>query len=185
MRIDGKKLNAILPNGTFIDDYACIGLINNDINSSFAGERYLMYRMLRGYINGVKIPDAMYITCMKKIQQAMQRKVARYGICIETNPSSNFKISTLDTYEEHPITKFYNMGLTWNEELLDKCPQIHASINTDDKGLFDTSLENEYALIGRSLEKKYYNKQYVYEWLDRIRENGSQQSFKTRCKDDT
>lgn len=35
MRIDGKKLNAILPNGTFIDDYACIGLINNDINSSF------------------------------------------------------------------------------------------------------------------------------------------------------
>lgn len=90
----------------------------------------------------------------EKIQQAMQRKVAKYGICIETNPSSNFKISTLDTYEEHPITKFYNMGLTWNEELLDKCPQIHSSINTDDKGLFDTSLENEYALIGRSLEKK-------------------------------
>lgn len=59
MRIDGKKLNAILPNGTFIDDYACIGLINNDINSSFAGERYLMYRMLRGYINGVKIPDRL------------------------------------------------------------------------------------------------------------------------------
>lgn len=53
------------------------------------------------------------------------------------------------------------------------------------KGLFDTSLENEYALIGRSLEKKNYNKQYVYEWLDRIRENGNQQSFKTRYKDDT
>ena len=54
-----KLMNAILPNGTFIDDYACIGLINNDINSSFAGERYLMYRMLRGYINGVKIPDRL------------------------------------------------------------------------------------------------------------------------------
>ena len=150
---------------------------------------YLYHYSTQVRINGEKTlhkkVNAMYITCMKKIQQAMQRKVARCGICIETNPSSNFKISTLDTYEEHPITKFYNMGLTWNEELLDKCPQIHASINTDDKGLFDTSLENEYALIGRSLEKKNYNKQYVYEWLDRIRENGNQQSFKTRYKDDT
>lgn len=110
----------------------------------------------------------------------LQYKVSSEGICVETNPSSNFKISTLNKYEEHPIARFYNMGLTWNEELLDNCPQIHASINTDDKGLFDTSLENEYALVGCSMEKKLYNKQYVYEWLDRIRENGNQQSFKMK-----
>ena len=135
-------------------------------------------------INGENIKhkkvNKMYIECMKKIQTAMQYKVSSKGICVETNPSSNFKISTLNKYEEHPIARFYNMGLTWNEELLDNCPQIHASINTDDKGLFDTSLENEYALVGCSMEKKLYNKQYVYEWLDRIRENGNQQSFKIK-----
>lgn len=186
--ITGKYVSPVIFKWYYVNMEIQEGNIIRD-NMTISKLVYLYHYSTQVRINGEKTlhkkVNAMYITCMKKIQQAMQRKVAEYGICIETNPSSNFKISTLDTYEEHPITKFYNMGLTWNEELLDKCPQIHSSINTDDKGLFDTSLENEYALIGRSLEKKNYNKQYVYEWLDRIRENGNQQSFKTRYKDDT
>lgn len=114
----------------------------------------------------------------------MQRYVAKRGISIETNPSSNYRISTIDKYVEHPLLNFYNMGLTWNEDKLRGCPQLHVSINTDDKGIFDTTLENEYALMGNAVENikdedgnDTYNKQMVYDWLERIRQNGNQQSF--------
>ena len=58
------------------------------------------------------------------------------------------------------------------------------SINTDDQGIFNTSLENEYALIARSLElltdedgRPLYNKDDIYDWLDKIRDMGNEQSF--------
>lgn len=59
------------------------------------------------------------------------------------------------------------------------------SINTDDKGIFHTSLENEYALMACAMEKERdengnpkYNRQMVYQWLDNIREMGNMQSFR-------
>lgn len=129
------------------------------------------------------VPD-YYIDGIEKVQKAMQQCIAELGIGIEANPSSNFMISTMDSYEDHPISKLYNMGLVINPEELQECGQLHVSINTDDKGIFQTSLENEYALMGCALEhvtdgmgKKKYQKQFVYEWLDHIREHGNQQSF--------
>lgn len=126
----------------------------------------------------------IYIKGVRCVQKAMQRYVAKCGISIETNPSSNYRISTIDKYVEHPLLNFYNMGLTWNEDKLRGCPQLHVSINTDDKGIFDTTLENEYALMGNAVENikdedgnDMYNKQMVYDWLERIRQNGNQQSF--------
>ncbi len=65
------------------------------------------------------------------------------------------------------------------------CPQLFVSINTDDKGVFNTSLENEYALLASALEfaedengDKLYNPAAIYKWLDSIREMGIQQSFR-------
>lgn len=131
----------------------------------------------------VDIPD-FYIDGVEQIQRMMQRYIAQKGIFVEANPSSNLLISTMDKYEDHPITNLYNLGLTWDSKELRKCPQIHVSINTDDKGVFHTSLENEYALMGCALEQmqdkhggQKYQKQMVYEWMERIRENGIQQSF--------
>lgn len=138
----------------------------------------------RGQISLCKTITDSYLKGVQKVQKAMQRYVADCGISIEANPSSNYKISTIDKYEKHPILNFYNMGLTWDDDKLRACPQLHASINTDDKGVFDTSLENEFALMGCALEnmrdedgKRLYSRQMVYDWLDRIRENGNQQSF--------
>ena len=125
----------------------------------------------------------IYIEGVEKIQKHLQKIIAQKGICVETNPSSNYMISTMEKYEEHPICNMFNMGLTFKEDILE-CPQIHVSINTDDKGVFDTSLENEYALIGCALEQfkdqtgqTIYKKQMVYDWIERIRQNGNQQSF--------
>lgn len=127
----------------------------------------------------------IYVDGVAAVQKAMQREVAARGIGIEANPSSNLAISVIQGYEEHPIVQMYNKDLTWDMEKLTACPQINVSINTDDKGIFHTSLENEYALMACALEKvkdekgqNVYNRQMIYQWIDNIREMGNMQSFR-------
>ena len=76
----------------------------------------------------------------------------------------------------------YNLGLNHVDH--DGCAQMFVSINTDDKGVFHTSLENEYALMASAVEhmtddngKRIHSPQEVYDWLDRIRRMGNQQAF--------
>lgn len=136
----------------------------------------------------VTFPD-FYVKGVQKVQRAMQRMIAAKGICVESNPSSNYMISTMKSYEEHPISNFYNIGLTAEQNQLRNCPQLHVSVNTDDKGVFHTSLENEYALMACAMEKAVdetgeakYPRQMVYDWMDRIREMGNRQSFLERLE---
>lgn len=64
------------------------------------------------------------------------------------------------------------------------CAQISTSINSDDLGVFDTNLENEYALIAIALENekdengnpKYCSLQ-IYKWLESVRQMGEEQIF--------
>lgn len=128
--------------------------------------------------------DYEYIRAVEQVQKAMQKELVKRGIGIETNPSSNWMIGTFSRYDEHPIIKWFNNGLTVDSEALRECPQLWVSINTDDQGIFNTKLENEYALLARALEKKkdekgeyIYSKAMIYEWLDKIREMGIRQSF--------
>lgn len=128
--------------------------------------------------------DIMYIDGVNILQHEMRKKIAEYGIGIETNPSSNVMIGTFKRYDKHPILNFYNRELTEDEEKLKMCPQISVSINTDDSGIFGTSLENEYAYMALALEEakdengnKLYKKRNVYEWLDHIRVMGIRQTF--------
>ena len=128
--------------------------------------------------------DNDYIKGVKLIQKAMQGEISERGIAIETNPSSNYMIGTFSKYDQHPITTFYNNGLTLDYEQLKLSPQIWVSINTDDQGIFNIKLENEYAFIARALEKKVdengkkiYSKSMIYDWLDKIRRMGLDQSF--------
>lgn len=131
-----------------------------------------------------KVISPCYIRGVTAVQRKMQKVVAKHGIGIETNPSSNFLIGTFRKYDEHPIITFYNKGLVNDIEKLNACEQLNVSINTDDQGVFSTSLENEYALMACALEKVkdqdgnfVYNRSMIYEWLDQIREMGNQQSF--------
>ncbi len=128
--------------------------------------------------------EKCYIECVKMIQYELQKMIAQKGIGIETNPSSNVLIGTFKRYDKHPILSFYNKDLVEDVEQLQRCPQINVSINTDDAGIFGTSLENEYAYIALSLEKAkdeagnpLYKKRNIYEWLDHIRVMGLRQTF--------
>ena len=137
------------------------------------GKKKIDRKMSMQYVKGVEL-----------VQKAMQWEIAQRGIAIETNPSSNFMIGTFSRYEEHPITTFFNEGLTLDYQKLQDSAQMWVSINTDDQGVFDIKLENEYALIARALEKQVdkngkpvYPKMMIYNWLDKIRRMGLDQSF--------
>ena len=144
---------------------------NSDIKK--AGRKRIEINIMPYYIQGVKL-----------IQKELQKKISEIGIAIETNPSSNYLIGTFKDYAKHPIFNFYNKELTLDTQILLECPQISVSVNTDDMGVFSTSLENEYGLLANALEslkddhgKPLYNQSMIYEWINRVRKFGNQQSF--------
>lgn len=123
----------------------------------------------------------IYIKAVKHIQCYMRDLIAQKGVAIETNPSSNYLIGTFKRYEEHPIIKFNSNNLS---SVNDSSKEINVSINTDDQGVFNTYLENEYALMALSLEKSrdrddkfIYDKQKIYRWIEEVRKMGLLQSF--------
>ena len=122
------------------------------------------------------------ISAIKEIQQLMLDKVKELGLAIECNPTSNLKIGEFDRYDEHPLLKFNNDGL----QIYPK-RALSVSINTDDKGVFATSIEREYALIAYAIIRHFRLNGYeisnteVYDWLDRIRLNSLSQRFDKSC----
>ena len=81
------------------------------------------------------------------------------------------------------MVKFRNYGLSVMDEYND-CPQISVSINTDDKGIFATSLEKEYTLMALALEKQKtadgqpkFQPNNVLNWLEGIRQEAEIQRF--------
>ncbi len=134
----------------------------------------------------------MYVRGVEAVQKAMRKEFASKGIGVESNPSSNLAISTAQSYDELPIVQMYNKDMTGDGEKLRGCPQINVSINTDDKGVFHTSLENEYALMACAMEKVkdenenlVYDRQMIYQWIDNIRQMGNLQSFREDKKEKT
>ncbi len=126
------------------------------------------------------------IKAIEAVQKDLQKEICACGIGIECNPSSNHLISNFKRYDKHPLINMYNLGLTVDPDKLEACPQLFVSINTDDQGVFDTLLENEYALMAIALEKvkdedghPVYKQAMIYDWLDRIRKMGIEQSFRS------
>lgn len=131
-------------------------------------------------VNFFRVPS-QYGAIVTGIQQAMQRELAQRGISIETNPSSNYLICTIGRYDAHPIFRFNCRYLRPESNEL---PALSVSVNTDDQGVFDTMLENEYALIAAALEKSkdpqgrpLYTPESIYQYIDYLRNMGLEQVF--------
>ena len=124
------------------------------------------------------------ISLIEEVQHKMCHEIASLHLGVETNLTSNQFIGSMNKYIQHPIVRLNQMGLKWHAD--DKiCPQMSVSINTDDCGIFDISIEQEYALLALALEKevdstneKRYQPRCVYKWLENIREMGFEQRFK-------
>ena len=186
---DGFYKRYLMPGGRW-DDYRLNRLVNPEKRSMDEAEvLYHTYHYnSKVRIEGdravvVKIP--YYMVCgIEFVQKKLQMDIAQRGISIETNPTSNLRIGGLAGYESHPITAFYNKGLELSESKVLDCPQICVSINTDDLGVFTTSLYNEFTLMASALENMknidgtyVYKKDMVYDWINEIRIMGNRQSF--------
>lgn len=127
----------------------------------------------------VDISDS-YIALMEKMQDAMQQYVDSLGISIECNPSSNVLIGTFKEYQHHPILRFHKPFPGKGDRAL----QMHVSINTDDQGIFGTSLPFEYSLLAAALANetdengnRSYSDTDIKQYLEKIREMGQEQTF--------
>ena len=127
----------------------------------------------------IKLDDD-FIYVIKQLQFNLLCEIERLHISIETNPTSNYRIGDFERYDEHPILQFFNYGLVH-----DGTPEhsVTVSINTDDKGVFATSLEREFSVMAAALEKKCdighggNSPRMIYDWLDRIREMAFEMKF--------
>lgn len=134
----------------------------------------------RGYQTaGFPVP-AWYIRIIKEMQKALQLELFQKGICIECNPTSNVLIGTFKAYQEHPVLQFNDYHLEQDS----RQPKLTVSLNTDDLGVFDTSLSNEYALMLQAVCKNRhaegnYNDAAVYEYLNHLRLNGISMAFRS------
>lgn len=131
-------------------------------------------------ITTVKI-SRRYTDFLRQMQEGMIRYMIRLGIAIECNPSSNMLIGGFERYDMHPIFRFNRYGL--DDKNIDS-NQLCVSINTDDQGVFDTSLEYEYTLLASSMAKQMeddtsrrYSDQTIQRYLGGLLEMGKMQTF--------
>ncbi|MDD5990062.1 MAG: hypothetical protein PUC34_02200 [Paludibacteraceae bacterium] len=147
----------------------------------FLYELYHRNRMIKR--NGMEVIDVRWeqklgiIRLVKRLQQNMQKKIMEKGIAIESNPTSNYKIGRFVRYDELPLLQFKPMTSTGID--------IRTSINTDDRGVFATSIAREYSLIGLALQKletaggrRVYSDLDIITYLNDLRENGKKMCFK-------
>ena len=140
------------------------------------------YVRQQGYVQDeYRLPRAIsksFFDVIHNIQQKLREKIYFQRIGIETNPTSNRLISTFETYNKHPI-------FTMCEPMHTGRVQLSVSINTDDQGVFETSLENEYTLIlAALLEMKdnagsFLHPQHsAHEYIRSVMRMAARQSFR-------
>ncbi len=110
------------------------------------------------------------------VQKKLQDKIRNKGICIEVCPSSNILVGSIKEDYCHPLINIFKK--TKNNL---SGSNICVSINTDDQGIFATSLVSEYSLLINAFENKrdsngdiIYSKEFLYNWINKIRENSIQ-----------
>lgn len=122
-----------------------------------------------------RLPES-FVTDIMKIQKSMMYEIERTGLFIETNPTSNLMIGGFGKYIDLPLFKFHTIA--------DEGHKLPVSINTDDKGVFATSIKNEFSLVAAALKKEkdtegnrlWHDKQIV-DYLKQIASYGNISRF--------
>ena len=111
----------------------------------------------------------------------MRKEIEKKHISVETNPTSNLQITDVGMYCEHPVAVMNNTFLVDKPD-----SAVDVTINTDDQGVFATSLEKEFTLMALALEKQVdengepvYQRNDIYQWLDMVRAAAEPRSFLT------
>lgn len=125
-----------------------------------------------------KIPHS-FISDVAALQKGLTRLLWKTGITVEANPSSNLKIGRVGRYDELPLFQLFPIDG-------DADKRMSVSVNTDDRGVFGTSLRNEYSLVAAALMKMrdpitgkhLYSVSQVAEYIEALARNGRESLFK-------
>ena len=109
------------------------------------------------------------IKLIEIIQLSIRKELHDRGIAIECAPTSNMLIGPLYRYDDHPMLNMCKINGDEND--------LSVSINTDDAGIFCTSLYAEYSLMALALIKQGNNNNSVYDYIRRLKNNGNEQRF--------
>lgn len=128
-------------------------------------------------VKSFRLPDG-YPKLITALQEGMIKEVSKRQLCIECCPSSNVKIGKLSRFDSHPIFRFLPLDQTKTRY------PLAVTVNTDDLGVFATSLPNEFSLLALALLKMkdkegnhIYSTQEVYDWIGRVIDNGHKFTF--------
>ncbi|HEX9734785.1 MAG TPA: hypothetical protein VGG06_22660 [Thermoanaerobaculia bacterium] len=149
--------------------------------SSFRGEAELLRMLgipLARWEEELPVPvlDHDHRRCVHAARRVVWQRVHNKGLFIESNPTSNLIIGGFEAYTDLPVVRQGRApGLAAGADV----PALRVTINTDNPGIFDTTLRNEYVRVGKALLARPdgVDAVQVSEWLDRVRENGLAASF--------
>ena len=169
--------------------YSTHSIVQDAANNQVAKDLYSAYFFGKEIIkNGMQLKQHVWdlkeiVAVVDDMQKKMQYEISQKKIAIECCPTSNLKIGYIDRYDQHPLlTKFYPIDKVNSDP---SYPLIKSSINTDDRGVFHTSVYEEYSLMALALEKsvdnnnkRKYNEPTVLRYIEEIRRNAQQMAFR-------
>jgi hypothetical protein len=115
-----------------------------------------------------------YRTAVEQLRRRVLKRVERAQVVVEVCPTSNLLTSGLKAYERLPYLNLNRAHLPQSEALETFIP---FSVNSDDPGMFQTTVTNEYRLLGEAMIRAGHARREVVLWLDEARIIGLASSF--------
>ncbi len=109
---------------------------------------------------------------IKELQWQVLKVLVESDVAIESMPTSNFRISCYENYDEHHITRWLNL-----EKELDY-PEPKVCICSDDPGIFATNIRNEYTHVQAMLNKKDVKGKDSEDFIAKLLHNSKKYAFR-------
>lgn len=106
-------------------------------------------------------------------QRWLRARLGQLEITVESNPSSNLLIGSLETFEEHPAFRLLPVRSRRQPE----DTPVMLSVSTDDPVTFASHLADEYAHIYFALTRNNVPSEEALDWLDEVRRHGWRSRF--------
>ncbi|WP_440112157.1 hypothetical protein [Paenibacillus sp. QZ-Y1] len=144
-----------------------VNLWNSDtLLLAYHCQSYLKTMMEPVHMNTTGVEGKM----TEDMQDYLVQKIARQGIIVEVNPSSNEAIGEMDSIFGNQLFKLQSPT---NDDL----SNIQININSDDPMVFNTNVSNEIAYLYYGMLERGIGREAALTWIEKLRKSGMDTSF--------